>query len=377
MTKRTNEEWRHIIIDHRVCVSDTENLTSSSAPISCFDGERGMLYTPYHAGRRSYGEQFSTMMLMKMPLMQPHCAKNIILIDSGDVIDGVKYVNPVDASSVFLDGKVRIYFLANSKNYYYFDFDPETDTMSKINHVMCRFEDGGASVPLTAEAVREYLVSKGMEGFNLDFDYRENIINVAKPCFLEGAYYGCITSGQSQPIIWKCTDGKTFDFQGIIPKIASYECQIAICGGDMYALLRAAEDCNYYVSHDLGRTFLETPTRVPLVETRPQMLSYKGKILMAYSAYDCYPNLLKRFRNNIRLMLGEGEDFATYKEIFHVIDKYGIVYYDIINYKDELFMIWSNSELYPDKVHGEAIRGKDALYYARLGDLCDYIEEDL
>ncbi len=377
MAKRTNEEWRHIIIDHRVCVSDTVNLTSSSAPISCFDSERGMLYTPYHAGRRSYGEQFSTMMLMKMPIMQPHRAENFVLMDSGDTIDGVTYINPVDASSIFLDGKVRVYFLANSSTYYYLDFDPETNTMSKINPVMCKFDNSSAPTPLTKESVAEYLTKNGMEHFNLDFDYRENIINVAKPCFFEGAYYGCITSGCSQPIIWKCSDGKTFEFQGIIPKIASYECQIAICNGTMYALLRAAEDCNYYVSHDLGRTFCETLTRVPLEETRPQLLNYKGHILMAYSAFGCEPNLLKRYRNNMRLMLGDGEDFANYKEIFHVIDKYGIVYYDIINYKDELFMIWSNSELYPDKVHGEAIRGKDALYYARLGDLCDYIEEEI
>ncbi len=375
MAKRTNEEWRHIIIDHRVCVSDTANLTSSSAPISCFDGERGMLYTPYHAGRRSYGEQFSTMMIMKMPIMQPHKAENIVLMDSGDVIDGVTYINPVDASSVFLDGKVRIYFLANASEYYYLDFDPDTNEMSRINPIKCKFDADSKPVNLTKEAVAEYLTKNGMSGFNLDFDCRENIINVAKPCFYEGAYYGCITSGCSQPIIWRCTDGVTYEFQGIIPKIASYECQIAIVKGEMYALLRAAQDCNYYVSHDLGKTFCETPTRVPLVETRPQMLEYNGRVLMAYSAFGLKPNLMGRDRNNIRLMLGEGEDVSKYEEIFTVVDKYGIVYYDVINYKGELFMIWSNSELYPDKPHGESgIRGKDALYYARLGDLADYFE---
>lgn len=373
--KRTNEEWRHIIIDHRVCVSDTANLTSSSAPISCFDPERGMLYTPYHAGRGSYGEQFSTMMLMKMPIMQPQRAENFVLIDSGDVIDGVTYINPVDASSIFIDGKVRIYFLANSSNYYYLDFDPATNAFSKIEPVLCKFDGSAKAVELTKTAANKYLTQNGMEGFNLDFDPRENIINVAKPCFYEGAYYGCITSGCSQPIIWKCTDGTTFEFQGIVPKIASYECQIAICNGDMYALLRGAKDCNYYVSHDLGKTFCETPTRVPMEETRPQLLEYGGKVLMAYSAFDIKPNLLRRYRNNIRLLLGSGEDFSKYKEIFAVSDKYGIVYYDIINYKGELFMLWSNSELYPDKKHDGCLRGKDALFYARLGDLDDYTQD--
>ena len=376
MSKRTNEEWRHIIIDHRVCVSDTANLTSSSAPISCFDPEHGMLFTPYHAGRNSYGEQFSTMMLMKMPIMQPHRAENFVLMDSGDVIDGVTYTNPVDASSIFWQGKVRIFFLANASDYYYLDFDPKTNTMSNLKPVMCTFADAQAPLHLTKAAVGAYLEKSGMQGFNLDFDPRENIINVAKPCFFDGAYYGCITSGCSQPIIWKCTDGTTFEFQGIIPKIASYECQIAICEGDMYALLRAAKDCNYYVSHDLGKTFCETPASVPLEETRPQLLEYNGHVLMAYSAFDIKPTLLKRYRNNVRLLLGRGDDVSKYKEIFTVVDKYGIVYYDIINYKGELFMIWSNSELYPDKIHGDCVRGKDALYYARLGDLYDYIADE-
>lgn len=375
MPKRTSEEWRYIIIDHRVCVSDTVQFTSSSAPISCFDPDRGMLFTPYHAGRDSYGEQFTTMVLMKMPIMQPHRAENFVLLESGDVIDGVTYINPVDASAIFLQGKVRVYFLANGSKYYYLDFDPKTNTMENPKPVMCTFESATAPLPLTKEVVCTYLEKNGMQGFNLDFDPRENIINVAKPCFFDDAYYGCITSGCSQPIIWKCTDGITFEFQGIIPKIASYECQIAICEGDMYALLRAAEDCNYYVSHDLGKTFSETPERVPLEETRPQLLEYKGHVLMAYSAFDVKPNLLKRYRNNVRLFLGRGDDASKYKEIFTITDKYGIVYYDIINYKGELFMLWSNSELYPDKIHGECIRGKDALFYARLGDLDDYIEE--
>lgn len=374
MNKKTNEQWRHIIVDHKICVSDTKLLTSSSAPISCFDPERAMLYTPYHASRNCYGEQFTTMMLMKMPINQPHRAENFVLMDSGDVIDGKTYINPVDASSIFFEGKVRVYFLANGCEYYFLDFDPETDTVSEIKPVQAEFD--GKTVPLTADVVKEYLIKNNMHGFNLDFDPRENIINVAKPCFFDGAWYGCITSGCSQPIIWKCTDGFTFQFQGIIPKIASYECQIAICDSKMYALLRAAENCNYYVSHDFGKTFLETPTRVPLIETRPQLLEYCGKILMAYSAEGLKPNLLKRDRNNIRLLLGEGDDYSKYREIFTVVDKYGIVYYDIINYKGELYMIWSNSELYPDKKHEGALRGKDALYYTRLGDLYAYLDDE-
>ena len=39
----------------------------------------------------------------------------------------------------------------------------------------------------------------------------------------------------------------------------------------------------------------------------------------------------------------------------------GIVYYDIVNCNGDLYMIWSNSERFPDKIVRGVLQGKDTL----------------
>ncbi|NLE66048.1 MAG: exo-alpha-sialidase [Lentisphaerae bacterium] len=359
----TNRMWEDRIFGRRVAVSDTVSFTSSSAPIGCFDPDRGIVYAAYHASRDKYGEQVEVLALAAVPVAQPHRSENIVLLEHGVPKDGTAYSYPIDASTVFINGHVRVYFLAGGTDYYYVDYDPATRKESPVRRVFCSI--GGKKAPLSDAAVDGYLSAHGFSGYNLNFDSKEHIINSSKPAYHNGVRYGALTSGYSQPIIFSTSDAETFEFRGIIPKIAKYEAQVAIAGGSMYALLRGAEGCNYYVSRDLGLTFEETPWRVPMSETRPQLMEYKGRVLMAYSLPGIKPNLMRDGRNNMRLLLGEGDDASKYGEIFFIQDKYGIVYYDLINYKNVLFMLWSNADLYLDK----SLHGKDLLYFARIGEL--------
>lgn len=368
----TNKEWENHILGRRVAVSDTLSYTSSSAPIGCTDPARGMLYAPYYASKTCYGEQFRILILLKMPIMQPHKAESIVLVDSDIPVDGVTYENPVDVFSIFLDGIVRTFFLANADQYYYIDYHTSDETLSGIRKVMCRLEDA-APRPLDVTAVGEYLESKGMKGYNLFADGREHLIATAKPTWHEGRFFGTITSGYSQPVVFQCRDMETFEFTGVIPQIAKYECQVAIAKNTLYAILRGAEKENFFLSYDFGKTFTASPCHIPMAETRPQILEYEGKILIGYSLQDIKPNLIRNGRNNMRLMLGEGSDFSCYKEIFTIVDKYGIVYFDLINYKGSLLMLWSNSELYIDKTQHGMVHGKDLIFYTKIGDLYEYL----
>lgn len=368
----SNKEWENHILGRRTAVSDTLSYTSSSAPIACTDPIRGILYAPYHASKTSYGEQFRTLVLLKMPVMQPHRAESFVLIDSDTAIDGVYYENPVDAFSVFLDGIVRTFFLANKDQYYYIDFDPASNKLSKVEKVMCR-QNNDPPVELNTSVAEKYLERKGMKNYNFFADGREHIIASAKPAWHNGSFYGTITSGYSQPIVFECKDMKTFVFKGVIPQIAKYECQLAIAGNVLYAILRGAEKENFFLSHDLGKTFIASPCRIPMAETRPQILEYENKILIGYSLMDIQPNLMRNGRNNMRLILGEGSDLTNYKEIFTIVDKYGIVYFDLINYKGSLLMLWSNSELYIDQTQRGMVHGKDLLLYSKIGDLFEYL----
>jgi len=223
--------------------------------------------------------------------------------------------------------------------------------------------------------VAEYLTSRGLTGWAFH-DINEHIINTGK-MYRHGSYwYGCITSYWCQPIIYRSKDGTNFEFVGHIDATAEYECQTAIVNGRMYALLRGAKKDNFFVSDDLGQTFRPCG-RIEFNTTRPQLLPYRGKLLMAISEVGVLPNYVRDGRNNMRLLIGEGEDPGSYREIFHITDPYGIVYYDITDYKGVLYMIWSNADLYMDKdpVFCDRPQAKDLLYYAKIGDLREYTED--
>ena len=66
------------------------------------------------------------------------------------------------------------------------------------------------------------------------------------------------------------------------------------------------------------------------------------------------------------MLYGEGEDLSQYTEVFRAIDEMGIVYYDIVNCDGELYVIWSNSERFPDKKVWGFLHGKDTLYCSKL-----------
>ena len=355
----------------KVPVSDIAVYTASSAPIGCYDHLQRVVYAPYHASRTGFGEQAAVFALTRIPLDKPSNTVSYVLLESDEVVDGQSYHWPIDGSTIFRNGKVRVFFLANGDNYYFMDWNPVSCKRSEIGQVKCR-RDGINAEPLTASAVQAYLESKGMSGFNLLFDSHEHIINTAKPAWettddgeRTGAFYGAITSGQAQPIIYRCEDGETFDFLGCIPELASYECQVAFLNGIIYALLRGAKGDNFWFSDDGGHHF-QPAGHLEMSETRPQLMAFQGKILIGYSEKGISPNRVRDGRNNLRILLGKGTDLSAYDKIYELTDPIGFVYFDFIDCDGKILAIWSNSERYPDKPVWGCLQGKDALFCSWL-----------
>jgi len=367
----TNEQWTHQILDFKTAVSDTFNYTCGSASISCFDPKRGRIYTVYHASRTKYGEARDVFAMAIIPVVQPHKAVNHIIVEHEVPIDGHIYTNIIDGNCIFLDGKVRIFFLSGGRQYFYVDYIPETDSFTEIQPVRCTFD--GMTRDLTDDAVAVYLNSRGMTGWEFN-DPHEHIINTSRMYLYEGWWYSCITSYWCQPIIYRTKDGTNFEFVGIVDKVGQYETQTAILHGRMYALIRGAEGDNFYISDDLGQSF-KPCGRIEFNTTRPQMLVYKNKLLIFISEKGILPNLVRDGRNNMKLLSGEGADLSQYKEIFHIVDERGIVYYDIIDYKGVLYMTFSNADLYIEDIPSYADRpaAKDLIYYTKIGDLTNYL----
>ena len=355
----------------KVPVSDIDVYTASSASIGCYDCANRVVYAPYHASRTGFGEQAAVFALARIPVENPSGAVSSVLLESDEVVDGQSYHWPIDGSTIFRDGKVRVFVLANGDDYYFMDWEPASCRRSEIRHVKCRV-DGSEAVPLTRTAVQAYLESRGMSGFNLLFDSHEHIINTAKPSWettangeRTGAFYGAISSGLAQPVIYRCADGETFEFLGVIPELASYECQVAFLNGRIYALLRGAKGDNFWTSEDGGRTFLPAG-RLEMAETRPQLMAFRGKLLIGFSEKGILPNRIRDGRNNLRIIVGEGTDLSSYKKVYELTDPIGFVYFDFIDCDGALLAIWSNSERYPDKPVWGSLQGKDALFCSWL-----------
>ncbi|HHW31191.1 MAG TPA: hypothetical protein GXX20_05885 [Clostridiaceae bacterium] len=357
----TNKEWENYILNNKVAISDTVNYVSSSASISCFDPDHGKIYTVYHASRTNYGESRDVLALAVIPVGQPHKTENYVVLKHGDEQNGIVYRDMIDSNIVFMGNFVRIFFISGGTQYFYIDFDIHKKTFSEIKPVLCTYD--GVTRELKDTVFEEYLKSRGLTGYRFD-DVYEHIINTSR-IYRHGSYwYGCLTSFLCQPVIYRTKDCINYEFVGYIDKLAKYETQTAIVEDLMYTLLRGAKGDNFYVSNDLGKTF--TPAgRIEFNETRPQLLEYKGKLLMAISLVDIEPNLVRNGRNNMKILLGNGQNLSEYEEVLFIKDKYGIVYYDIINYKNVLYMIWSNADLYLDKSN----HAKDLLYYSKIGEL--------
>lgn len=227
----------------------------------------------------------------------------------------------------------------------------------------CRTPDGVE--PLTAAVYASHMARHGFTDFVLSGE-GEEINNTMRGFRHDGVWYGCLTSRRSYPAIWTSTDdGATVELRGIIPNRAQYECLCTLARGTMYCLLRGADGSNYYLSHDRGQTFTPAARRVPLWETRPQLLTYHDKVLMAYSLPGIEPNLIRDGRNNMLLVCGEGDDESRYDQFLFMKHPLGMVYYEVINYKDTLYLIYGTSELFLDLDARK--QGKDLLRFSRIG----------
>ncbi len=353
------ERWKGVV------VSDVQAFTCGSAPISCFDPASRTIYAPYLASRTGFGEQHEIVALAAIPIDQPENARSVVLLEAGVPKDGLTFSQVIDPFAILVDGKVRVFALVDTARYYRVDFDPATGEIGPLLPVRCRLAPSGERRPLDADALRDALVSFGMEGYDLDADAGEHLICTAKPAWDGKAFYGAVTSGRSQPVIFRCEDGETFDFVGAVPALAKYECQVALCEGRLFALLRGADGPDFFVSDDDGRTFAPI-RRLGIAETRPQLMAWRGRLLLCCSYNGETPNGVRDGRNNLHLYLANPANPCDQHEILHEIDPLGIVYFDLVDLGDGLAMLWSDSRRFPDKIIRGARQGKDRVLFAHV-----------
>jgi len=399
----TDREWTHRLIDHRIGVSDCLTYTAASASESAVDPDHGMIYSVYHASEENYGESRNVVAMAKIPVGQPHRAVHFTVAAHGDVIEGeantdyakeglpegtVRMGEFLDANCYYwhsdevkmvkthfgelgpiYKGYIRCLWLSYGEDYYYRDFDIDSQTFSEVKHLKCLFE--GEVVNFTGEVFGKYLESQGLAGFDQHKSNWECVILTDKFRLAPDGYrYTFATCCWSQPVFMRIKDGSDLlEFVGHIDTVGEYETQSAPVGDTYYALVRGVvSGPNFYTSKDMGKTW-QPGDRLEFNTTRPQLLAYDGKLLVAYSIVGITPNTVRDGRNNMILIRGEGPELSKYERVFFVKDHRGMVYYDLTDYKGDLAVIYSAS-IYPDKNP----QAKDVLYFAELGDL-RYMEE--
>ena len=377
----TNEDWTHRILEHRTAISDTVSFSHSEASNTCYSPDRGMFYTVHTASRRNYGESHDILALVITPVGQPHRARTKIILERG-VTPCVKDVQRLlcpncyyyttnevlyhakthfGESADIYRGFVRITVEVDGKAHYYIDYDIINDTFSEMQPLKVLYR--GECCHFTGEVFRSWLADQGFTDFNREETGEDLILTDKFHLCKDGWRYTLATAAWSWPAVMRIKDGSdVMEFVGFIPQPAQYEAQSAISDGKMYALLRGAPTDDFYVSDDMGKTFRPVG-RVDFNTTRPQLLTCKDKILIAVSKKNVSPNFVRDGRNNLLLLCGKGEDLSSYEKVFHVVDPFGIVYYDIVDYKGNLYMIWSSGDLYVEKNP----QAKDLLWFARIG----------
>ncbi len=353
-------------------VSDIVSFTCGSAPVSCYDPARRTIYAPYLASRTGFGEQHEIVALAAIPVDSPDKAASAVLLEAGVRRGGLAFSQVIDPFAVLVGGRVRVFALIDATRYYRIDFDPATGESGPPIPVSCRLTPGGERRPLDASALAAALSSLGFSGWDLAADAGEHLICTAKPAWDGNAFYGTVTSGLSQPVVFRSEDGETFDFIGAVPALAKYECQVAFAGGRLFALLRGADGPDYFVSDDGGRTFAPI-RRLGIAETRPQLMAWRGNLLLGLSFNGERPNDVRDGRNNLHLCLADPAHPGDLHEVLHEVDPLGIVYYDLIDVGDGLAMIWSDSRRFPDKTIRGFRQAKDRLLFARAMGIANSI----
>ena len=349
----------------RTVVSDTNRFTCGSGSVSCLSSDGTHVFVPYLASTNGFGECHDLAAIADVPVAEPGRARSFIVCQSGETFLDEPVTTVVSYASFPWKGEVRVMLDVNSDRFGFRDWDPRSRRVTGEGLFMCRWEGNGGARPLSPDAISDYLKGRGLSGFNPKKEAGDRCVFQSKPQWKDGSLYGFVTSSCSQPILFRSADGTFFEFIGAIPEIAEYECQLAILNGRFYAVMRGTKGDNFWTSSDGGRTWMAAG-RLPDGLQRPQMMVWRDKVLIGYSAPDEKPCSVRNGRNNLHLLWGEGTDLSKYREILHVLDPIGFVYPDLVDVRGELYVLWSNSERFPDKVKWGAVQGKDQILFARL-----------
>ena len=363
-----------VFLPNRTVVSDTNAFMCGSAPSAVLSADGTRIFASFLTSRTGYGESHDVVALAEIPVGNPSAFTNHVICQVGETFSGIP-LEEVDSYDSFpYRGKIRNIISVNGGRLGWRDWDPDARKVCGEGLFACRLSSGAPAETLVPETLDRYLDARGFGGHHAAKTRRDSLIVFSHMQSVDGALYGTLTSSLSQPVVFRCEDGETLEFVGVVPALCQYECALAFVNGRFYALGRAMPKENFFVSDDGARNFRPVG-RIPDGEQRPQLAPWRGKLLIGHSASGETPTAVRNGRNNLHLLFGEGGDLSGYRELTHAIDPLGIVYYFLLPADDGLHILWSDARRFPDKVIWGAVQGKDRILYARMEDVLPASDE--
>ena len=180
------------------------------------------------------------------------------------------------------------------------------------------------------------------------------------------------------PTLCKIDGNRLVPF-AICPEAQTYEFRYFINDDGIFAAYRIPPDDHktrhaaFTVSRDGGKSW-ETKIYEDGIQSRPDIIDYYGKPLYVYNyksdkSVENFPDM-HNFRNAIKIIY-DGE------VVFDWFTKYGIVEYDLVNIRGDLYMAFSNCPQALSIENGvywvedgiPVEQGKEAIQWAKIGYL--------
>lgn len=349
-------------------VNDGLNQTAACAAAAVYDKADGLMFVSYMTGiRRDYGESTGRLCMSVFPPSQPGN------IRFRTVDEGVGASRGLLCTAHALIGarRTRMWFTTTrgEKAAYFRDYDFDTDTVSPRRELFLRTDAG--DVRLDNASYRAYLASRGFRAES----GAEPIVNKVSR-FGDALLTAVTLDDRSYPVLCEIRGDVLVPF-AVCPAETTYEFRYYRDGaGTFRAVYRVPPDdhgtghCGYAVSSDGGKSW-ETSVFEDGIQSRPDILPYKGRPLIVYNYLPAQPDgdfpPMHNHRNAVKFVW-DG------RVILDLYSKYGIVEHETVPVCGDLYMAFSCCPQGLSVENGKAWieegrpveQGKEALMWTKL-----------
>ena len=365
--EKSDKSTSEYIMDKAVAVSDTWKYTVGDGTQMVIDEARAIVYVLYNTSETAYGENHDILALSVFPLKQPWRAKFFEVARIGETYGDYTITHIQDENLLMLDDVVRIFFDANydpeQRAWLYVDFNKSTMEFSTPSNIKMVYGENDPT-NMTAWYLRQYTTEKGYSFPSLYVTLSSNL-NV-----YDGVVHAMLTGTDGIAVYTTSSDnGITWELKGIVDTDCQFEAMVAKVGNDLYVWCRPK---SYFVtdvstkmwkSTDNGETFEQFDFHQSS-NTRAQLLTYKDNLLVCHSGRNTSvpTDACVAERNNLSMWLGAGTDKKLYKLKESFVNRFGILYYAIRNYRNVLYMAYVSNDLYMSD------GSKNLVYFTKIGE---------